>query len=675
LLAGEAFLFQRGRRQWIFADEGWYLVLDMLRFQFILLLSALVLTPPVAGQDVHLPDLSHVVPRHDWGIIDIGEVRFGRVAVVETPDGPHLQLRRLLKKAPGRPPPRMEGRIPRFDGNNLVVSDFGQGNRTPLGGYFSTFQRVPSAGGASVGQGPDRRRALKLTCHQQFPGFCGLWIQLYDAETSPDARFYLDARGFSVLSFWIRGRAGGERVLLKVADADWERREDALPVGEVSAFLSSGRVETEWQRAVVRLDSLPARLRHDLLALIVFEALAPGTTSVEFGPMAFSLSPEPLPAMPGPAPQRESSDLDHKATWVWNTAELLRAPGRLTSLLDFLEGEGFDRVFLQLPGNPDQPTAPGELAIDGEALRPMVAAFRARGISVYALDGFARYALPDFHAGVLNTIDHVARYNRAVLPHERFHGVRYDIEPYLLPMFHGPDQKPLLESLLRLTAASVERAHSAGLVYGADIPFWYDAPSEDTYERITVSFAGTEKPLSEHIIDLVDDVAIMDYRTRAHGADGTIRHATGELEYANAQGKSVFIGLETFAVPDEVLVDFRGEPEEGLPMSPPPGPIVALGSGQDSIYAALFTDAVSSSESLAALAEWLGRNRLDPETVRWWPASKQVEVPAAKVTFANRDPLLLDRVMRATAEELDRYDSFAGFAIHHAQSYRALVGR
>ena len=308
-------------------------------------------------------------------------------------------------------------------------------------------------------------------------------------------------------------------------------------------------------------------------------------------------------------------------------------------------------------------------------MRPLVAAFSARGMRVYALDGFARYALPEFHAGVLSTIDHVARYNRDVLPHERFHGVRYDIEPYLLPAFHGPNRARLLLGLLQLTAASVERAHAAGLVYGADIPFWYDALSEESYERITVPFGGVEKAVSEHIIDLVDDVAIMDYRTTAYGADGTIRHGTGELEYAQKSGKSVFIALETFAVPDEVLLDFHGEPVAGLPVSPPNSPLVVVGSGRDSIYVALLTDPTTSSGSIEALAGWLDRNQLDPEDVWWWPVGKRVEVPATKITFANQDPRLLDRVMRATAGEFRKYDSFAGFAIHHAQSYRALVGR
>lgn len=647
----------------------------MRRISSLLLLAALALPQLLSAQGTSPRLLSRAFPRQDWEISDIGDVRFGRVAVVEALEGPHLELRRLLNQAPASPSSDMKGHTPPFDGNSLMVSDFARGNRTPLGGYFGTFQRMPSSALATVAQGTDQRRALELTCQNQSPGFCGLWIQLYDFEAPLNERSYLDARGFSTLSFWIRGRAGGENILLKVADGEWEQREDAVPLGEVTDYLASGRLDTEWQQAVVPLDRFPGNIRRDLLAQVVFEVLGPGATSIEVGPMAFSLSPDPLPALPGPAEASQPSGPLRKATWVWNTAELLHAPPQMDSLLDFLEGEGFDHVFLQLPGIPDQPSEPGELAMDVEAVRPVVAAFNARGIRVYALDGFARYALPEFHAGVLRTIDHVTRYNRGVPPKERFYGVRYDIEPYLLPAFHGPGRSSLLQGLLDLTAASVERAHGAGLVFGADIPFWYDALSEETSERITVSFGGMEKAVSEHIIDLVDDVAIMDYRTVAYGADGTIRHGRGELEYAEKQGKAVFVGLETHPVPDEALLDFWGEPGVGLPESLPPGPVVVLGSGPDSIFVALLPGPATSQAFAETLAGWLDQNGLRKDDIWWWPMGNRVDVPAGKITFADLDPPDLERVMRDTAREFRQYESFVGFAIHHAESFRNLIQR
>ena len=57
--------------------------------------------------------------------------------------------------------------------------------------------------------------------------------------------------------------------------------------------------------------------------------------------------------------------------------------------------------------------------------------------------------------------------------------------------------------------------------------------------------------MSDRVIDLVDTVAIMDYRTEAGGSNGTVAHAADELAYATRVGKTVQVALETTFIPDE----------------------------------------------------------------------------------------------------------------------------
>ena len=617
--------------------------------------------------------LVRTVARGDWDLRNLAAVRFGQLALVTTATGSSLEVRRLQQEAPLPPPRLVRSVAPEFAGSNLLVADFAHSNRTPLGGYYNTFVQPPSLAAASVGPAPDGRRSLQLMCRRRDSGFCGLWIQLYDFDAPPEARSYLDARSFTTLSFWIRGRRGGERLLLKVADADWELREDAVPLAEVTQFLATGQVDTAWQQAVVPLDRFPSNLRRQTLALLVFEALQPGTTAVDLGPVAFSRAPTGLPPLPEPQGTQPARP-PNKATWIWNTAELLEDAEQQAALLAFLQRERFDHVFLQLPGVPGRRGAPGEVAIDAASLRPLVAALNHLDIRVYALDGDPHYALPRFHAGVLGTVENVIRYNRQVREEERFFGVRYDIEPYILPGFNGPRRELLLEGLLQLTAASVARAHAAGLKYGADIPFWYDAPAEYTYEHVTAEFGGVRKPASEHIIDLVDNVSIMDYRTVAYGADGTVRHASGELEYAQRRGKRVFVGLETAELPDEVLLDFRGDPRRGLAQAAPAGEFVVLAAAADSVYVLHVAErAELDSSALAELEQHLAERGLEASEVWWWPISRRVNVPADKVTFARHDARQLETVLEQTATAFQRYTSFAGFALHFAQSYRDLL--
>jgi hypothetical protein len=618
--------------------------------------------------------LTHTVDRGEWAVDSVADLRFGRVALVASLEGPRLEVRRLRRELPTAPRFQIKGVTPPLTGNSLIVADFSQSNRTVLGGYFSPFMRLPSNGTATVRQTPDARRALSLTCDKHESGFCGLWIQLYDFEAAPDARRYLDARPFSTLSFWIRGHEGGEQLVLKVADAEWELKEDALPIGDMAGFLPAGRVDTSWQQAVVPLDAFPRRVDRTSLALLVWEVVSSGISGVDIGPVAFSLEPRPLPSLAEPETTAGGPASMHLATWIWNTRDLLADLELRDALLDALEQEGFDRVFLQLPDNPERRGVPGEVTIDAEVLRPLVAELNRRGMRVYALDGFARYAFPEFHAGVLQTVDHVIRYNRDVDADERFFGIRYDIEPYVLPAFHGPFRDQLLRNLLHVTARSVDRARRAGLIYGVDIPFWYDALAEETSEQIAVEWDGVTKPVSEHLIDLVDDVSIMDYRTTAYGADGTIRHATGELAYATEQGKPVFVGLETSELPDEVLLEFRGEPRHGLLDTPSPGPFLILSPAGDSVHVLLVEEGTTGDDSThVEIARWFEDRGLDPRRLWWWPITRRVEVPAGKITFARHGADRLREVMDGTAAEFERYPSFAGFALHFAESYLALL--
>jgi hypothetical protein len=56
--------------------------------------------------------------------------------------------------------------------------------------------------------------------------------------------------------------------------------------------------------------------------------------------------------------------------------------------------------------------------------------------------------------------------------------------------------------------------------------------------------------MNEHVQDLYDYVALMDYRDRAAGGDGIVAHAQDELDYGARVGKPVVVGVET--APNEI---------------------------------------------------------------------------------------------------------------------------
>ena len=80
-------------------------------------------------------------------------------------------------------------------------------------------------------------------------------------------------------------------------------------------------------------------------------------------------------------------------------------------------------------------------------------------------------------------------------------------------------------------------ANQSGLEVSAAVPFWLD--------RYEVEWRGRLRKMNEHVQATLDVVVLMDYRDKADGHDGILRHAENELAWAAAHGKKVVIGLET----------------------------------------------------------------------------------------------------------------------------------
>ncbi len=625
-----------------------------------------VLAAAAGPQESHAQErepLAASIRPSDWGLGDLDGMRFGLFSAIYTED-PRLEAYRILDREP-RFELVVRGETPPLEGGTLLVHGAGDGNRNRLDGYFNGFAGAPSRAEASLARASDGLRAIRLTFERAAEGFCGMWVHLFDFGTRPDRRLYLDATPFTVLTFQVRGGTGHEEVLLKVADAEWEAKEDAIAVGRLADFLPEGRITAGWQRALIPLERLPFSLDRRALASLIFEGISQGAGTLYVREIAFHVAATdwagdgPTGYGPRPPGTADSSPSElSKAVWVWNTTRLLAEEERREELADLVAGEGFDRVFLQLPGLAGETGVPAPPKWDDGQLASLVTRLRQAGARVSALGGFRRYAERDHHPLVLSILDRMLEYNRSAAPDARFAGVHHDIEPYLIPGFHGVRRDSILTAYLDLVEEVARRVGAEGLTYSLDIPFWYDQPDEDTYEPVLVDYGGETKPVSHHLIDRVDEIVIMDYRTVAYGADGTVRHGRGELEYASKLGKSVLIGLETGPLPDEDLLYVRGESSSG----PLPGP------GDYLVVERLGPDTARVTWTRATHA-----GAAPPPGAIWWPIRRIVPVPADKITFADLGLARLKRVMDETAAEFADTPAFRGFAIHYDESYADLV--
>jgi hypothetical protein len=222
--------------------------------------------------------------------------------------------------------------------------------------------------------------------------------------------------------------------------------------------------------------------------------------------------------------------------------------------------------------------------------------------------------------------------------------VRYNNEPYILSDFAGIHKQSIIEQYLGFLRLSKELTASANLEFGVDIPFWFDQNNE-FFEPIA---EVKNRPLTECILDIVDNIGIMNYRTQAYGADGVIANALGELQYATEKGKKVFIGLETTKLPDETILEFGRE--RG------PSKIQLKKQGGTKILLQWFPES-TDSETKSGICLF---------------QQKKIFVPAGKLTFAEKSKRDLYRIMEKAEPEFQRYPGFYGFAIHYYESFQAL---
>ncbi len=195
-----------------------------------------------------------------------------------------------------------------------------------------------------------------------------------------------------------------------------------------------------------------------------------------------------------------------RALWVWD--------GPVGQAIDVAEADGFDTLFVHAP--PGFDPAPYRSFIDRAA---------SSGIEVYAMGGDPSWAT-DRKAWK----EWVAEVEAAAI----FDGAVADVEPYLLPEWSEPgSQQKLINKYLRRLSDARREAVSIDLIVA--VPFWWDLRE----------FDRRGQSLVDRVVDRSDGLIVMAYRDHAAGADGIIEHAAAEVAAASADGKAVWVGVET----------------------------------------------------------------------------------------------------------------------------------
>jgi hypothetical protein len=235
-----------------------------------------------------------------------------------------------------------------------------------------------------------------------------------------------------------------------------------------------------------------------------------------------------------------------RAIWTWEgeSYAMLESEGEAAQGIAFLKAKSVGTIYLYA----DAWRGRNLIVSQPERYRRLLRRMHGAGLKVYALLGSGylhteRYVLPRHRMDAVAMLKRVLDYNAQAAPEERFDGINLDIEPHILAEW-STRKMELLAGFVELSDALMRVKAQSGqtLPMGPAIPFWLDG--------IPLEWQGKRKPVSQHVQDIYDYVALMDYRDHAEGGDGLVSHAMDELAYGEAIGRPVLIGIET--APNEI---------------------------------------------------------------------------------------------------------------------------
>lgn len=387
----------------------------------------------------------------------------------------------------------------------------------------------------------------------------------------------------------IRGRATGQ-VVVALEDRAGSRREDNLPLGTVSGPFD----------ITVSLKDIGRRLDlRQLTSLVV---------STEGG--SAHIIVEQLQVT-----QRQSEAMRQAGIgfWVWNYRAAVRDPD---TVLSTCRAQGCSRVLIQMPSQAD------DEALWSEYVR-LLTQLHEVGIEAMALDGYPE-AIQEPH----KLADKIQRLLQLMKPGALF-GVQLDIEPYVLPGFLKNEAQ--LSRYLE-TIETAKEVIAGRTQLSMVIPFWLASPT----------IAG--RPLAYAVMDRVDEVAVMSYRT---DMDELQDIAQDILRYGDLTGTPVWLAVETTPLPLEQHVVLRTETQAAR------------------VEALLDYD--------RRLLQWARVSAVQtaPPRQGWFRIHHRYAVRPERLTFAGRSRAEVTAAVETVLND-HSHPSFAGMIIHDLDGFRAL---
>ncbi len=239
---------------------------------------------------------------------------------------------------------------------------------------------------------------------------------------------------------------------------------------------------------------------------------------------------------------------EEKGTWLW-TDTLKITPEYRDRIIQAAQKNGIKNIYLSIdtyldifvmPDGPEKDMRKKEFE---NVLRSFITEANRNDITVDAEAGWRNWAETDNTYKAFAILDFVKDFNSTY--EQKFRGVQYDIEPYLLPDFET-NKKKILNNFLGLADGVISQMNDTELELSFVITEFYDGVDGRT-PRLFYGFRTTYA--FDHLIRILDKrpnskIIVMSYRNFTEGIDGAISISKDEIQRANKYNTKVILAQE-----------------------------------------------------------------------------------------------------------------------------------
>lgn len=260
-------------------------------------------------------------------------------------------------------------------------------------------------------------------------------------------------------------------------------------------------------------------------------------------------APTPTQIAPNTSDLRPVAQDKFYGTWVWDDVYKM-SDANILVIVNKVAAGGFDTIYLtvdkylELNAISNKASRTTALNSYADSLSKFISLANTKGIRVYAEAGWKDWAENGKRAKAISILQYVQNFN-AGRP-EKFAGVQYDIEPYLLSTYER-NKASVLTNFVTHVAEIVAANQSVKLPLEFVIPHFYDCMQKWTPN---ITYNGKSDCTFNHLLAIVDKspkstISIMAYRNFADGDNSVLKLVQEELKQSLGRSTKIVIAQET----------------------------------------------------------------------------------------------------------------------------------